>query len=368
MSRIAASRSTGASAGLICLMLAAPLVAGDFSGGQAAYAARDYAVAAAIWRREAAAGSAEAELGLGNLADFGLLGPRDPGAALEHYLTAALAGLPQALFNVAALTEAQGGADMDTTLWYGCAAAMGHDRARYVLGQIFRAGQGVPANPDLARDLLQDASAQVRAAAAALNSLAAAQTRVFAAPEPLGSIILHRDNAVSACLMWTAPPLPEGTTVRVDLADGDATLLEQVPSDRPVLVIPLPDTGAPLFWRVVAVAPQGETAASSWRAMDVPGTPMPPAAAVSFLTNPGDAKAAAMARRLGAALDRSGIAVAYGAAAAMATESRVTYRYPGDAGFAAEIASFLPGMEGAALSDKVPARPGEVVVTLVFDR
>ena len=117
--------------------------------GAEAFARSDFAAAAELWRKEAAAGSAQAKFGLGLISDLGLGVPRDAAKALRWYLEAAEDGLSNAQFNVAVMLDAGTGVPRDVraaAVWYGRAAANGHHRAQYNLGLLYEAGDGVPQN------------------------------------------------------------------------------------------------------------------------------------------------------------------------------------------------------------------------------
>ena len=140
---------------LVAAGLALPVAAQRAAeSGAEAFARSDFAAAAELWRTEAAAGSAEADFGLGLISDLGLGVPRDAAKAMRWYLEAADDGFSNAQFNVAVMLDAGTGIPRDVgaaAVWYGRAAANGHHRAQYNLGLLYAAGEGVHQNADLAR-------------------------------------------------------------------------------------------------------------------------------------------------------------------------------------------------------------------------
>ena len=165
---------------LVAAALALPAAAQQAAeSGAEAFARSDFAAAAELWRKEAAAGSAQAKFGLGLISDLGLGVPRDAAKALRWYLEAADDGFSNAQFNVAVMLDAGTGVPRDVgaaAVWYGRAAANGHHRAQYNLGLLYEAGEGVPQNPDLARYWLGRAAEVLPAAAERLAKLAPARS------------------------------------------------------------------------------------------------------------------------------------------------------------------------------------------------
>jgi hypothetical protein len=355
------------------LALAPPCAQAQDGAAESAFETRDWDLARAIWQRQARDGSPRALLGLGNLADLGVFGPRDPAEALRLYRLAAAGGLADGFFNVAALLETEGGAGAaQAPLWYSCAAEAGHPRAQYALGLLHAAGQGVPANPDLARHWLGLAADDVPAAQRALQRLDPGRPGGLAAPRPLGAVLLRRDDAPRACLAWSGPPQPPGTTYRVEFVSGRSQTIEAsggVLTTASAVEVPLPGDSRATLWRVVALADGGGSyRASDWQALDGAAGLEPPVASVSLRTRPGDPAAERLARRLGAQMARSGAIVSYSDAGPDARASSVGFTFAEDAGLAARVAAFVPGDPPVRRTDDAATAPGEVVVTLVFER
>ena len=102
--------------------VASGAAAGEYPSGAAAFDAKDYAAADALWRQEAASGSPAAMQGLGYLRDLGLGQPRDSDKAFAWYVKAAKAGHAPGAFNVGVLLDGGSGAASDlkrAAVWYG---------------------------------------------------------------------------------------------------------------------------------------------------------------------------------------------------------------------------------------------------------
>ena len=209
---------------LAAAALALPVAAQQAAeSGAEAFDRSDFAAAAELWRKEAAAGSAEAKFGLGLISDLGLGVPRDAAKAMRWYLEAADDGLSNAQFNVAVMLDAGTGVPRDVgaaAVWYGRAAANGHHRAQYNLGLLYAAGEGVPQNPDLARYWLGRAAEALPAAAERLAKLAPARSdqRTFTAPGILVGAVVTNGSARRAEMVWSAPPGPPGAQFLLEVA------------------------------------------------------------------------------------------------------------------------------------------------------
>ncbi len=382
------ARLAGALAGVALLAAqAAAQPAGEARAGGGtgaeAFARRDFAAAEALWRDEAAAGSARAKLGLGLIADLGLGVPRDPARALRWYLEAAGAGLAEAQFNVGVMLDAGAGVARDpaaAAVWYGRAAAGGHRRAQYNLGLLYEAGEGVPRNPDLARHWLGLAGEDLEAARERLGQLAPATPDERATTPPAilaDALVAEEDGARRAELVWTAPPGPEGAPFLVEIlrlpeageAAGRAFLTQE--TDASALAARLPSDGASYAWRASRLDRNGggvaHYAASPWRRLDAEAGGALPEGRVTVRLGAGDEPAHRLAEEVERSLAAAGLWVRTERLAEAPPESAVRYAYAEDRDLAEGIAEFLPVLErgDAAPAPDLGAAPGEVVVWLV---
>ena len=360
----------------LCLIVPAPLSAQDYADGRAAYAARDWDAAEALWVEEAATGSPEALLGLGNIYDFGLLGEAEPARAFDLYQRAATAGLSEAAFNVAVMHDSGTGTPEDAqaaAAWYGFAALGGSARAAYNLGQLFADGIGVPQNPRLAAHWFGVAEATLPAAGEALAVLdtSSVQDAPLSAPLPLAAEIFARPDGEEVRLAWQDDGSPSGASYRVDLirlGSDAASLLAARSTPGSAVAVGLPSTETRFAWRVAQVSDDAY-AASDWQ--DGDGIPLPaaPVGIVRFEYASGDRRAEGLALRLGGAMERFGTLVDYAGAERAPAASGAVYGFAQDAAFASDVATFLPGSgpDGAVLRPGLDFAPGEVRVALAFD-
>ena len=353
----------------LSVLLASAAIADD--NGSAAFARHDYEAAAALWRAEAAAGSAEAKFGLGLIADLGLGAPRDSAVALRWYLEAAGDGVPDAAFNVAVMLDAGTGTARDpaaAALWYARAALSGHPRAQYNLGQLYAAGVGVPQNADLAAFWFTAAAPKLAAARNRLKALAPVDPadRVADAPVPIAGAIVPDDAGGHADLIWTAPPGPAKTTFQIELADPAGRIVATRRFSGSALRVVLP-AATQLRWRVGRVALDGSAAAfSPWNDLTGPAG-VQPDPHVTIYVNADDGRARAFADELRAGLGAGGVSATVATAAVPVAETEVVYGREADHDLAAEVAELLPALHGTdAVMRDDPAGPrGEIAVRLV---
>ena len=356
---------------------------GGEGAGAEAFARRDFAAAAALWREEAAAGSARAKLGLGLIADLGLGVPRDPARALRWYLEAAEDGLTEAQFNVGVMLDSGAGVARDpaaASVWYGRAAANGHRRAQYNLGLLYEAGDGAPRNPDLARHWLGLAAGELDAARERLAEVAPTdpEERGMAPPEVLADALVAEGGARRAELVWAAPPGPEGATFLVEVlaldeaGEGGGRALVTQETEGSALAVGLPADDVPHAWRVSRVARGGtgpaRYEASPWRRLGGEGDAARlPQGRVVLRLGAEDAPALRFAREIERSLAAAGLWVRTERVADAPAESVVRYAFEGDRDLAEGIAEFLPVLtrEDAEAAADLDAAPGEVVVWLV---
>lgn len=341
--------------------------AGD---GQAAFDGQDFQQAEALWRAEAARGSAQAMFGLGLLHDLGLGRARDPAAALQWYLQAAGLGLADAQFNAAVMLDSGIGMTRQpqaAAAWYGRAAAQGHARASYNLALLFASGDGVPRNADLARLWLSAARDDLAAAAEYLRNLAQPRPddRILAAPVALGGGIVPGH----AELVWAAAPAPEDTDFRFEIigrpAPGAAAAMLSSGGTEASAVRPgLGETGSEMAWRVYRTDSAGmRYAATPWQVLGNPE--QPPAGLLRIEVAASDAAAQRFAAELLPVFDHAGYWTEIRTYAGSATETRLFYGYPQDAALARELAAFLPGLAPDAVRRRDGALPGMVILRLV---
>jgi hypothetical protein len=368
---------------LAAAALALPGVAQQAAeSGAEAFARKDFAAAAELWRKEAAAGSAEAKFGLGLISDLGLGVPRDAAKALRWYLEAADDGLADAQFNVAVMLDAGTGVPRDVgaaAVWYGRAAANGHHRAQYNLGLLYEAGEGVPQNPDLARYWLGRAAEVLPAAAERLAMVAPARSdqRGFEAPGLLAGAVVTKGDGPRAEMVWTAPPGPPGARFLLEVArlpaanETSGSIVVSSSTEGSAHAARLPARSAGYAWRVSLVdASAARYAPSPWRQLFGAGEDTPaalPEGRVSIRVSAGDARAGQMARELAESFFGAGLWVRIEPAADAADQTSVRYAWREDAGLAAGIAEFLPVLAAgdAIQSPDLGAAPGEIVVRLV---
>ncbi|EAQ03413.1 FOG: TPR repeat SEL1 subfamily-like protein [Pseudooceanicola batsensis HTCC2597] len=368
--RIVPCPSPGASALILALLGAPGPLLAQYADGEAAYAARDWAAARDLWTEEARQGSARAVLGLGNLRDFGLLGPPDPAGAFDLYAQAARLGLPEAAFNVAVMRDSGTGVAMDrraAAAWYSFAAVAGHARAAYNLGLLHAEGNGLPQNPALAGYWLDAAGPDVPAAAKARDALPEAIVGALTAPDPLGALRVDREGGQGLRVAWASAPTGQNARFVVQVAlvaEAGAVPLDDRTINGSATEIDLPK-GAEILWRVATVR-DGSYAASPWQDMAGDAADRPPSGRLVLETRPGDRRAAALAQRLGPVFGRAGVMVSYREASGDGSEGFVRFGYAPDREFAADIATVVPGVERVD-REAAGSAPGEVVVRLVFD-
>ncbi|MBC7737226.1 MAG: sel1 repeat family protein [Candidatus Saccharibacteria bacterium] len=354
-------------AGLAICSLACPASAQSFPDGAAAFAAKDYAAAATLWKQEAGGGSADALLQLGLLHDLGLGTARDQAAAFDYYLQAAELGLADAQFNVAVMLDAGTGVDRDhqaAAVWYARAALTGNARAAFNLGLMYRDGSGVPVNPDLASYWLNRVSTAIPAATQALNALKPAEVGPHTAPVPSPALIVRKGAGFATDLVWTASPDPVGSIFVVQVAKADATFVDYRTAGS-ALSVPVSIKGGQ--WRVATVDPRGPRYfASPWQHQTEDDAPK---GLLRIVVPAADPRAAKLAANLTAVAQSGGLVVSIAPTLSPASASGVQYRFRQDAGLAKDVAALLPGFAATQpeLSEDLESGPGEIVVTLVVD-
>ncbi len=336
-------------------LCAAGSAGAEESAARRAFAAQDYAAAEAIWKQDAAAGSAQAMLGLGTLADYGLDGPRDPKTAFSWYLKAARIGLAEAQLNVGVMLDGGVGTARDpdgALVWYSRAALRGNLRAQYNLGLMFESGSGTARDDALAGYWFAQAAPSLPAAAAKLASVRrtpegrAAPVPAFAELGTDGVELVWRTTKDGA-----GPPF--AVQVIRSSPDGEPTLWT-ARTDGSAILDALPGTDVPLFWRVSAVR-DGGYVASDWQGL--PAGTTPPKGMVRL--GVANAELAATLRETGFWLLRGD-----GSTDTGNTASRVRYGFADDAPLARIVAAIVPGRSArdVVLDPDAGIAPGEVRV------
>jgi len=336
--------------------------------GADAFAARDFALAQDLWQQEAAAGSAEAMLGLGLLADRGFGQTRDFDVAFEWYTQAATLGLAEAQFNIAIMYDAGLGRERDASaaqIWYTRAALRGHARAQYNLGLLFESGDGVAANPAFAaywfaksaeavpaaadKDITPtDKAAELAAPAPSFGQVSGQQIELVWQSGALGaqSYLVEVLNAPEAGASYVSPVVSQVTNASGFLGSD----------------IAFSNTA---MWRISALsADAGDYAASEW---DGAGSATPPRARVTLVVDP-DVQGMAVAAAIFADdLQNAGYWVRLEDAETSAPDPvYVSYGYVSDLAAANVVANYLPFTPVAAPAQQTinQTQPGEIRVNL----
>jgi TPR repeat protein len=355
--------------GLLAGAGAGAATAQGYADGRAAYDARDWDAAEALWRAEAEAGSAEALLGLGNLYDFGLLGAPDPERAFGLYLRAAEGGVAEAAFNVGVMQDGGIGTAPDrdaAAAWYAFAGLAGHVRAQYAAGLLL--AEGPEASPGLAAFWLGRVADRLPAAEEALAGLAPLGEGPLAPPEPLLARVFDGAAGPEARMAWRAGPLAPDARFRVDVVrlDGEFERLGSAVTEGSAAAVALPGDGRGFAWRVAQLSGDAY-AASPWQPGPGATLDRQPQGAVRFEYAEGNRRAEGLALRLAGALTRAGVIVSHRPLDAEPDASRVLYGFGSDRGLASDVSAFLPGSDGAA--EPAPGAdlaPGEVAMVLSF--
>jgi TPR repeat protein len=132
---------------VLSLSLAAPVAAGPFEDGVAAYDRGDYATALQLFRPLAEQGHAAAQFSLGLMYRNGQGVPQDYAEAVTWYRKAAEQGVATAQSNLGLMYRNGQGVPQDyaaAMTWYRKAAEQGHPPAQHNLGVMYGNGQGVP--------------------------------------------------------------------------------------------------------------------------------------------------------------------------------------------------------------------------------
>ncbi len=148
---------------LILLAISTPLRADPVEEAVNAYQNGDYAKAAGLWEKMAAAGDARAMHNLGVLNEQGLGMPKNPQKAAKLYHDAAAAGHAAGMSNYARMLEQGTAVDQnlkEASTWFRKAADMGLPEAQYNLGLMYEKGQGIQKNEKEAAAWSSRAAAQ----------------------------------------------------------------------------------------------------------------------------------------------------------------------------------------------------------------
>jgi uncharacterized protein len=134
----------------------------DFDEGKKLYLAKDYAGAARLFERAAAAGNPMAELQLGYQNEFGEGMPQNLNEAARWYAAAAEHGNAIAQRNLGSLYENGKGVPEDwvqAAKWYRVSAEQSDPKGEFALGRRHEFGMGVPQNRSEAVAWFQKAGA-----------------------------------------------------------------------------------------------------------------------------------------------------------------------------------------------------------------
>jgi len=125
---------------LFLILLAAPVIAGDFQKGWKAYSSTDYATALTEWQALADAGDADACYGMGLLYGNGFGVDLNDDLALKYYLTAAEKGHAEAQYSLGIMHQNGWGVPVNEEegmKWYALAADQGVVGAHLALGRVY---------------------------------------------------------------------------------------------------------------------------------------------------------------------------------------------------------------------------------------
>ena len=357
----------------LILVLLGAVAAGAQETAENAYQRKDFAAAREQWLEAAKAGSAQAKLGLGLLADRGLGEPQDPEKAFTWYLDAAHDGLAEAQFNVGVMLDAGIGTPRDrdlALLWYSRAALRGHPRAQYNLGLLYATGDGAPRNADLAAYWFGMAAQLLPAAQARLDA-PSSDAAAVAAGSP--RIALSRIEPAEVELVWSSPAAPGFAGYRVEIVSLPGTqdyadsVLDLVTEASGILADGLVGD-SDLRWRVSQLVDGGaDYVASPWQGGEDDTAPK---GRVNFVVSAGDPRMSGVASAFAADLRKAGYWVRLtgqpDGAEDPLQETSVAYAYESDRDLAAKVAAFLPVLSAEDTVHAAPGStlPGEVRVLL----
>ena len=350
----------------IALLLASGLPARAEGTGAEAYEAKNFATARALWTSEADAGSADAMLGLGLIADYGLAGTRSPEQAFEWYSRAAAAGLAEAQFNLAVMFDAGRDIPRDAeaaALWYTRAALRGHARAKFNLALLYETGDGVPQAPDAAVYWYEEASEDLPAAggrAARIEVLA--EDRGAAAKPPM---LLHAESRNEKLELVWLPWSAGEDALQIEvltLQQAGYTAANVLPARGTGQFVELEDDGAK-FARLLSVnADASDYSASNWLGADAG-----PRGRIRIQFDDRDPALKIAAEVFANDLAGAGFWVRSDGSVRTAEAGppvSIAYQYSSDEIIAQLLASYLPVAETEFASPSVQLSPGEVSIIL----
>ncbi len=335
--------------------------------GADAFSQRDFATAQRLWQQEAAAGSADAMLGLGLLADRGYAGSRDFAVAFDWYLQAAEMGLAEAQFNIAVMYDAGLGRDRDAVqavVWYTRAALRGHPRAQYNLGLLYEIGDGIDANANLAGYWFHKAASTVPAAAAKTIAPDPRPTNVA-----FPNILFARVGPTTVEIIWTATPAmnPSYVVEIMDGADDQAPVFRRATQGSGLLLDDV-TVQTTAIWRIVNLsADAADYAATPWQGF---ANDSAPKGRITFVVDDALPQMAAAVTIFADDLRASGYWVTLRNTPLRGTDDKpetfISYGFAADKTMAETVSRYLPGSPDqsrpAQPTDTV--QPGEIVVNL----
>ncbi len=136
---------------VLSVSLSAPVAAGPFEDGAAAYEKGDYATALRLWRPLAEQGHAKAQLILGDVYRDGRGVKQNFAQAVKWYRKAAEQGDAAAQIQLGVMYAFGWGVkqdDAEAMRWFRQAAEQGFTAARYNLGVMYDKGRGVKQEPN----------------------------------------------------------------------------------------------------------------------------------------------------------------------------------------------------------------------------
>jgi len=150
---------------VVFLSLAAPVLAGPFEDGKAAYERGDYVTALRLWRPLAEQGNALAQYYLGEMYEFGKGVSQNDAKAVTWFRKAAYSDqdLSPAQYNLGVAYHEGKGVLQDyakAVAWFRFAAEKDYVPAQYSLGLMYARGEGVPQDFVMAVELYRKVAEQ----------------------------------------------------------------------------------------------------------------------------------------------------------------------------------------------------------------
>ena len=148
---------------VVSICLTAPVLAGPYEDGYAAFMVNTLPTPIQFWRPLAEQGNAQAQIKLGGMYLAGLGVQQDDAMAIAWFRKAAEQGSAEAQSHLGGMYERGKGVPQnyaESLKWYRKAAEQGHDGAQHSLGVMYIYGNGVPQDYVEAHKWLNLAAAQ----------------------------------------------------------------------------------------------------------------------------------------------------------------------------------------------------------------